>query len=295
MTDHMNTLSTRFRRLRQALFGEPKPRVAIVRLEGVIAAGGSRMRNQINLAAVEAQIDAAFSWRGVKAVALAVNSPGGSPVQSGLIADFIRRRAQEEDVPVLAFAEDVAASGGYVLALAGDEVFAHPASVVGSIGVISGGFGFAGVLEKLGVERRVYTAGDRKMMLDPFQPEKDEDVARIREIQSSIHEWFKTYVRDRRGKRLKTPRAKIFSGEVFLGAEAQKLGLIDGIGDLKSVIRDRFGEKTRFRTFSAKRKGFASLLGVGDTHSAAVSLGGGMGDALISRLEDRAHWQRFGQ
>ncbi len=283
----MSKFKKMIHRLRRSIFGDPPPRVAVLRFEGVIAAGSGRMRNQINLAGVEQQIDAAFDWAGAKAVALIVNSPGGSPVQSGMIAERIRARAKEADLPVIAFTEDVAASGGYVLALAGDEIYAHSASIVGSIGVISGGFGFVGILEKLGIERRVYTAGDKKMMLDPFQPEKEDDVARVRDIQASIHEWFKAFVRDRRGKRLKTPRTKIFSGEVFLGAEAQKLGLIDGIGDMETVLKDRFGDTTKFRTFSPKKRGIGSLLGLGEAQAK-------LADQALGRLEEQAHWSRFG-
>lgn len=278
-------------RLRTALFGEPAPRVAILRFEGVIASGSGRVRGALNLQAVERAIDQAFAWPGLSAVALVINSPGGSPVQSALIADRLRARAGKKDIPVIAFAEDVAASGGYVLALAGDEIYAHEASVVGSIGVIAGGFGFAGVLDKLGIERRVYTAGEKKVMLDPFQPEKAEDVERVQEIQSAIHDWFKAFVRERRGKRLKGPRARVFSGEVFLGGEAVKLGLADGLADMESVMRERFGETTYFRSFSQKKRGLAGLFGLGEGSRAAR---GGFAADLLAALEEHGYWSRFG-
>lgn len=286
----MAKISTVLRKIRRLLFGEPAPRIAVLRFEGVIAAGSGRMRTPLNLAGVAKAIDEAFDWGGVKAVALVINSPGGSPVQSGLIADRVRARAKDRDVPVLAFTEDVAASGGYVLALAGDEIFAHEASIVGSIGVIAGGFGFKGAMERLGIERRVYTAGEKKVMLDPFSDEKEEDVERLKDIQRQIHDWFKAFVRDRRGKRLKGVRSKVFSGEVFLAHEAEKLGLIDGIGDMETVLKDRFGDKAKFRVFGAKKKGLSSLLGLADSEARAQGLVTG----VIGAAEEAAHWSRFG-
>ena len=195
---------------------QPRPVVAVVRLAGII--GPSQpLRGGLNLAAVAGPLEAAFSLKGAKAVALIVNSPGGSPVQSSLIYKRIRSLAEEKELPVYAFAEDVAASGGYMIACAADEIYADESSVIGSIGVVSAGFGFTGLIEKLGVERRVHTAGESKAMLDPFQPEKEEDVKRLETLQRDVHENFKKLVRDARGDRLKVDDPAIFSGEFWAG------------------------------------------------------------------------------
>lgn len=282
--------------LRRRLFGEPAPRVAVLPLYGVIAAGG-RFRQAINLSSYAQRIEDAFSTPGVSAVALLINSPGGSPVQSALIAQRIRDLATEKHVPVLAFAEDVAASGGYMLALAGDEIYANESSLIGSIGVISAGFGFADAIAKIGVERRLYTAGESKAMLDSFSPEKEEDVSRLKDMQAEIHENFKKMVRDRRGKRLKGLRGKIFSGEVFTGHESVKLGLIDGIGDLRTIMRDRFGEKVKFQVLSDKKPRLGALLGLGQQRESSMDFGGGVADlprGLLAAVEERLFWNRFG-
>ena len=284
-----------FFRLRRSLFGDPPPRVMVLPLYGVIMSGG-RLRQAINLAAVAERIDEAFSAPGVSAVALQVNSPGGSPVQSALITKRIRDLAAEKHIPVLAFAEDVAASGGYMLALAGDEIYANESSLVGSIGVISSGFGFKEAITKIGVERRLYTAGESKAMLDAFQDEKPEDVERLKEMQAEIHENFKKMVRDRRGKRLKGLRGRIFSGDVFTGHEAVKLGLIDGIGDLRAVLRDRFGENVKFQVLGEKKPRLGALLGFGQK-SGSTHVQGGLGDwphAMLAAVEERLFWNRFG-
>ncbi len=283
-------------KLRRSLFGDPPPRVAVIPFYGVIAAGG-RFKQSINLSGFEDRIEQAFSMPGVSAVALLINSPGGSPVQSALITKRIRDLATEKHIPVLAFAEDVAASGGYMLALAADEVYANESSLIGSIGVISAGFGFKEAIAKIGVERRLYTAGESKAMLDSFSDEKEEDVARLKEMQSEIHEHFKKLVRDRRGKRLKGLRGKIFSGEVFTGHEAVKLGLIDDLGDLREVMRDRFGEKVTFQVLGEKKPRLGSLLGLGQRSDQMAGLGGGMADlpyGLLSAVEERLFWNRFG-
>lgn len=283
-------------RMRRSVFGDPPPRVAVLPLYGVIAAGG-RFKQSINLAGFADRIDEAFSMPGLSAVALLINSPGGSPVQSELIARRIRDLAKEKNVPVLAFAEDVAASGGYMLALAGDEIYANESSLIGSIGVVSSGFGFTKAIAKLGVERRLYTAGESKAMLDSFSEEKEEDVARLREMQNEIHEHFKKMVRDRRGKRLKGLRGKIFSGEVFTGHEAAKHGLIDDLGDMRTVLRDRFGDKVKFQVLSEKKSRFGSLLGLKQSSDMQAGFSGGMADlpyAAISAVEERLIWNRFG-
>jgi len=283
-------------RVRRSIFGDPPPQVAVLPLYGVIAAGG-RFKQAVNLAGFADRIDEAFSTPGLSAVALLINSPGGSPVQSALITKRIRDLAAEKHVPVLAFAEDVAASGGYMLALAGDEIYANESSLIGSIGVVSSGFGFKDAIAKIGVERRLYTAGESKAMLDSFSEEKAEDVARLREMQNEIHEHFKKMVRDRRGKRLKGLRGKIFSGEVFTGHEAVKLGLIDDLGDLRGVMRDRFGDKVKFQVLGEKKGRFGSLLGLKQNSDIRAGLSGGMTDlpyGIISAVEERLIWNKFG-
>ncbi|VAV99900.1 macromolecule metabolism; macromolecule degradation; degradation of proteins, peptides, glycopeptides [hydrothermal vent metagenome] len=206
------------------MFQNPAPVVAILPLEGVIGST-SRFSRALNLAGLEEKINQAFDVYNVKAVALAVNSPGGSPVQSELIMRRIQKISEEKKIPVYAFAEDVAASGGYLISLAAEEIYAHEASIVGSIGVISAGFGFDKAIEKIGVDRRVYAAGDNKSILDPFQPEKDKDIKLLKDMQKEIHEFFKNLVKERRGERLKGTQKVMFSGQFWAGKEAVKLGL----------------------------------------------------------------------
>jgi signal peptide peptidase SppA len=266
------------------------PTVAVLRLDGIIAARGGMRGKTLSMAGLAGPIERAFGLPDLAAVALLINSPGGSPVQSALIERRIRQLAAEKNIPVIAFAEDVAASGGYWLALAADEIFAQDASILGSIGVVSAGFGFPDLMRRFGIERRVYTAGTSKAMLDPFKTEEPEDVARLKALQLDIHEGFKDLVRARRGKRLKEDD-EIFTGAIFTGRQALARGLIDGIGDLRQVLRERFGERVRFRAvterkrrgFGLRRLGFASQLGPIDL----------VADAL-SALEDRAIWARFG-
>ena len=265
-----------------------RPVVAVLRLNGVIAAG-SRLRGGLNLAALASQIERAFKTRHLKAVALAINSPGGSPVQSALIAKRVRALADEKKVPVFAFAEDVAASGGYWLACAGDEIYADENSIIGSIGVIYAGFGFQALLEKAGIERRMHTRGDKKMMLDPFAEENAEDVTRLKALQKDVHDSFKAYVRERRGDRLKGGRRRLFSGEVWTGKRALGLGLIDGIGDLRSVMRERYGDKVQLRVVAGRRGWLERRLRLPLGMSPV-----GWAEQLIEAVEARAHWSRFG-
>src|SRR5919205_3324878 len=216
--------------------------VSVVRLHGVIAAtSGPVPRSVINLQAVETALTRAFEADKVQGVALLINSPGGSATQSALVADRIRALAEERGVPVLAFCEDVAASGGYWLACAADEIFAHSTSIVGSIGVVSQGFGLNGLIERIGVQRRLYTAGASKSRLDPFLPEKSEDVDWLHDLQDQLHEMFKQWVVSRRGDRLRTG-AELFDGEVWTGARAVELGLVDGLGTARGVLGERFPE-----------------------------------------------------
>jgi signal peptide peptidase SppA len=272
-------------------FQEPPPVVSVLRLAGVIG-GLGRFRRGLNLASQAHLIERAFKTPRLGAVALAVNSPGGSPVQSALIGQRIRALAEEKEVPVIAFCEDVAASGGYWLACAADEIYAHESSIIGSIGVISAGFGFPELLSKIGVERRIHTAGERKSMLDPFRAEQTEDVERLKSIQSDIHHGFKDYVRARRGERLKGDEAELFNGEFWTGRRAAELGLVDGLGDLRQVMRARFGEKVRLRVIDGPRRwrlpfGIASGAVPGPDLATAAH-------ALVEAAEERALWSRYG-
>ena len=230
----------------------PPPVVAVVRLDGVI--GPRQWRTAMSLASHAAALERAFATKRLGGVALAINSPGGSPVQSALLFRRIRQLAEETGVPVFAFAEDVAASGGYWLALAGDEIYAEEASLLGSIGVVSAGFGVHRLIDRLGIERRLHTAGERKSMLDPFLPEDPADVARLSELQQDIHLTFKEHVRRRRAGKIDAADETLFSGEVLTGRMALARGLIDGIGDLRSVMRARFGDNVRLVPIATERR-----------------------------------------
>ncbi len=266
------------------------PTVAVVRLNGVIASGG-RGRGTINLSTLAKLLEGAFSARGARAVALDINSPGGSPVQSALIYGRIRALAEEKNLPVIGFAQDVAVSGGYWLACAADEIFANENSIVGSVGVISSSFGLQGLLERIGVERRVHTSGDRKAFLDPFLPERTEDVERLKSLQAEIHESFRALVRERRRGRLKAEEDVLFSGEFWTGRRAKDLGLVDGLGDLRTVLRERYGKKVRLPVFGVEQGWLRRRLGIG---LGADARGGQWADDLIDRLEARAIWARYG-
>jgi signal peptide peptidase SppA len=268
----------------------PPPVVAVLRLDGIIAARGGLRGKGLSITALAEPIERAFGLKDLAAVALVINSPGGSPVQSALIQRRIQQLAAEKNVPVLAFAEDVAASGGYWLALAADEIWAQDASILGSIGVVSSGFGFPDLIRRFGIERRVYTAGTSKAMLDPFRAEDPGDVERLKALQVDIHDGFKDLVRTRRGTRLKEDD-QTFTGAVFTGRQALSRGLIDGIGDVRQVLRERFGERVRLRPvgerrrrgFRLRRLGLASRLDPIDL----------VADAL-GAIEERAIWARFG-
>ncbi|WP_193370184.1 S49 family peptidase [Pelagibius marinus] len=278
----------------------PRPEVAVLRLSGVIGGFGP-LRSGMSLASLEPLIERAFAQPRLKAVALVINSPGGSPAQSALISKRVRDLAQEKDMPVLAFCEDVAASGGYWLACAADEIFVQPTSIVGSIGVITSGFGFPELLEKVGVERRVYTAGEHKSTLDPFKPENPEDVARLKALQLELHEIFKEMVRDRRGQRLKAEEAELFSGEFWAGGKAVELGLADSLGDLRQVLRDRFGKRVRLRRIQGPKRLLRRLgLGRGRADAGLALWADGFpapedwAAGLLAAAEERALWSRFG-
>ena len=263
-----------------------RPLVNVLRLEGTIVAA-SRVRRSLNLVGLEPLLDRAFSSGRPVAVALVINSPGGSPVQSALIAARIRTLADENKLPVIAFAEDVAASGGYWLACAADEIYANHSSIIGSIGVVHAGFGLHRFLENHGIERRLHTAGDRKAMLDPFTPESEQDVKRLSALMKELHGTFRTHVRERRGERLKASARTLFSGEFWTGERSLALGLVDGIGDCRSIMRQRFGDNVRFRSI-ARRQPLGAL-----TQRSIVSTGG-LADDFIGAVEERMLWQRYG-
>jgi serine protease SohB len=227
-------------------------------------------------------------------VALAINSPGGSAVQSHLIHRRIRTLAEEKSVPVIAFVEDAAASGGYMIACAADEIVCDPSSIIGSIGVIGGTFGFDKLIEKIGVERRLYTSGERKAMLDPFLPEKPEDVERLKAIQHDIHESFIALVKERRGGKLDSRESALFSGEFWTGSRARELGLVDAIGDLRSVLRERYGGDVRTPLIADRGIFGRRLPGVGRGGFEPLLGGASLADDLVSTLEARALWARYG-
>ncbi len=277
-------------------FQEPPPRVAVIRLSGVIG-GGSPLRPGLNMKSLEPVISQAFKLPRLKAVALVINSPGGSPVQSHLIAKRIRDLAGEKEVPVLAFCEDVAASGGYWLACAGDEIYVQEASILGSIGVIAAGFGFAELMARYGVERRIYTAGAKKSILDPFKPEDPEDVEKLSAIQLEIHESFKNWVRTRRGERLKNEPDRLFSGEFWAGGRALELGLADAKGDLREVLRGKFGDKVDIKPIGDQsgwlRRRFA-LTGPNVINGLLSDPTSDWASTLLAAAEERALWSRYG-
>jgi serine protease SohB len=256
-----------------------RPTVAVVPMSGAIIAAGrlGRAFDDEHMAPV---LERAFSAKGVSAVALAINCPGGSAAQSSMIASRIRRLASEKEVPVVAFCADVAASGGYWLACAADEIYADACSIVGSIGVIAASFGLHDAIERLGIERRVHTAGEQKSFWDPFRPEQERDVVRLRRLQDRIHHQFVGWVKERRGSRLKLDE-DLFNGEFWVGDEAVKLGLIDGIGHLAPIMRARFGDKTRFRLFTRKRR-FMERLGLPGA------------DTVADEIAARGLYARFG-
>ncbi|HEY0834534.1 MAG TPA: S49 family peptidase [Azospirillum sp.] len=265
------------------------PIVSVVRLDGVIGNVGP-LRRGLTLAHVAPLLERAFAPKGQAAVALVVNSPGGSPVQSSLIGKRIRDLAAEKKVPVLAFCEDVAASGGYWLACAADEIFADESSIVGSIGVVYSSFGLHDFIQRHGVERRVHTAGDRKMLLDPFSPEREDGVAHLKSIQAEIHDSFKAMVRARRGDRLTGPEEELFSGAFWAGRRALEHGLVDGIGDLRGILRARYGEKVRLRVVGEPQGWLRRRLHMGARGGWAAELA----DAALSSVEERALWGRYG-
>jgi serine protease SohB len=262
------------------------PLVPVVRLAGVIASGGLLGARGLSIESTAPLLAKAFAMRGAKAVAITINSPGGSPVQSALIAQRIRLLAADKKLPVIVFVEDVAASGGYWLACAGDEIVVDAASIVGSIGVISAGFGFKDLIAKLGIERRVHTSGENKAMLDAFRDEKPEDVERLKRLQAEIHDNFKDWVRERRAGKLKGDDSLLFTGEFWTGKRALELGLVDALGELRGVLQARYGAKVRLPVV-APRKRLLARFGLGSSIDS-------IGPSTLQALEERFYWQRFG-
>jgi signal peptide peptidase SppA len=253
----------------------------------------SPLRTGMTLGGVAPLLARAFAMKQAPVVAILINSPGGSPVQSHQIFKRIRALAEENKKEVIIGVEDVAASGGYMIALAGDVVIADQSSVVGSIGVVSAGFGFEKLIEKIGVERRVYTAGESKAMLDPFKPEKESDIQHLKSLQRDVHDMFIELVRSRRGERL-ADDPTLFSGAFWSGSRGLELGLVDRIVDLRSYLRGRFGDKMRMALVAPKRGVLARFGGGGAGGLASAAIAANMMESAISTLEERAHWSRFG-
>jgi serine protease SohB len=263
------------------------PTVTVVRLSGTIGIG-TPLRPALTLHGVNDALERAFRRKGIAAVALVINSPGGSAAQSSLIASRIRRLAEQHKVKTLAFIEDIAASGGYWLGAAADEIYADRSSIVGSIGVMAATFGFVEAMKKVGVERRVYTAGENKVMLDPFQPEKPEDVKRLKELQADVHETFKQAVRESRGPKLKEA-GDLFSGAFWSGQKALELGLVDGLGEMHAILKQKFGDKTEIVEIHKPGGWLQRRLG-----GLSAAAGAGLAASLMEEIEVRALWARFG-
>jgi signal peptide peptidase SppA len=281
----MGLLRRLLRRLPVERFRNPPPVVAVLRFDGVIGTRGQRALSLIGKARA---IERAFAVDDLAAVAVIVNSPGGSPVQSSLLCSRIRQLAEEKSVKVFAFAEDVAASGGYWLLLAGDELYADEASILGSIGVISASFGFVDVLRRLGIQRRVYTAGERKALLDPFLAEDPRGIDRLSAVQRDIHESFKDHVRARRGGKLAGSEDELFNGDIFTGRAALARGLVDGIGDVRGTMRTRFGDRVVLKPIDFERRRLLPRLPFASRQPLDLV------EEALARLEERLLWSRFG-
>ena len=269
--------------------------IPVIRLHGTIMPGGGQFRPTLSLASTAGLIEKAFAYADAPAVAISINSPGGSPVQSRLIYRRIRDLAAEKNKTVLVFVEDVAASGGYMIAVAGDEIIADPSSIVGSIGVVSAMFGLNDAIKKIGIERRVYTAGRNKVSLDPFLPEKPEDVERLKALQLEVHETFIDIVKERRSAKLKDD-PDLFTGLFWTAKRGVELGLVDGLGDMRSILKDRFGPKTKLQLITQPRGLFGRRLGIFGSsagHSPA-DIAGAAVDGLLDAVEQRSLWGRFG-
>ena len=266
-------------------FFKKKKIIPHIRLSGVIGSAG-RFKQGIDFSGQQEIIKKAFSFKKAKNIAISINSPGGSPVQSHLIHDYIRQLAKKNKKKVIVFAEDVAASGGYLIACAGDEIYANSSSIVGSIGVISASFGFQDAIKKIGIQRRVYTAGKNKSTLDPFKEEKVEDIERIKKLQLELHSDFIEVVKKSRGSKLKDPeKNNTFTGEFWSGSTSMKLGLIDGIGNAEQILREKFGEDIVIKNLEKQKSFIAKKL------SSSID---NQIDNVASVIEERALWQKFG-
>ncbi len=265
----------------------PTDKVVVLRMAGVIADSSQMRRAGINYHKFKESIEKAFEVPRAKAVAIVINSPGGAPAQCSIISSAIQKLSNDKKIPVYTFIEDVAASGGYWLACLGDEIYAQSTSIVGSIGVISSGFGLDEFIKSYDITRRIYTSGRDKSFLDPFKPEKADDVARLKSLQADMHKTFKDWVRQQRGIRLNGDDSALMEGAFWTGRAALDLGLIDGIGDVTAVMREKFGEDIKFVDFSPEKKSWiASLLPFGE---ARIDIGD-----VLDKAEERTIWSRFG-
>ncbi len=284
-----------FRRLLPKSMRSDGVTIPVVRLNGTIMAGGGQFRQNLSLATVAGLLEKAFALKDAPAVAISINSPGGSAVQSRLIFTRIRDLAQEKNKKVFVFVEDVAASGGYMIAVAGDEIIADPSSIVGSIGVITASFGFPELLKKLGIERRVHTAGSNKSILDPFRPEREEDIETLKALQLQVHDTFIDLVKERRGDNL-ADDPDLFTGMFWSGKKALALGLVDGLGDMRGFLKNRYGDKTQLKLIAPPRGLFGRRLALFGSQSEGriAEAAGSVATGLVEVMEERALWSRFG-
>ncbi len=264
------------------------PNIALINLSGVIGKGG-KIESGINIDNTNPLLEKAFATKNLKAVAININSPGGSPVQSELIFQRIRELSLEKKIPVFTFAQDVAASGGYFILLAGDEIFAHNASIIGSIGVISAGFGFEELIKKIGVERRIYAQGKNKSILDPFSPENPESIAILKAAQKDCYESFRELVKTTRGEKLKRSDEELFNGAFWSGKTAKDIGLIDDVVDMRTLLKSKFGDKIKFINIETKKKGIIKEL-----LSSKINFSSNLTTNLLDKIEERSSWNRFG-
>ena len=267
--------------------------IPVLRLHGTIMAQSSPLRPALSLASTATLIEKAFGFTAAPAVAISINSPGGSPVQSRLIYKRIRDLAEEKKKRVLVFVEDLAASGGYMIAIAGDEIIADPSSIVGSIGVVSSSFGFQEAIKKVGVERRIHTAGQNKAVLDPFKPERKEDVEHLKKLQLEVHDTFIAMVKERRGTKL-SDNPDLFTGLFWSGKRGLELGLVDALGDMRSVLRARFGDKVQMKLITHPKNFLGRPSGQPGVEGIGTQIAGAAAEGLISAAEERALWARYG-
>ena len=277
-------------KIKRKIFGKPKPVVTVLRLSGVIGDTGGFRREGLTLRALSEPLEAAFAYKKAKAVALVINSPGGSPVQSSLIGKRIRALAKEHKKHVIVFVEDVAASGGYWLAAMGDEIYIDESSILGSIGVVSQGFGFPELLEKIGVQRRVYTSGKSKSQLDPFKAEQEQDVVMLKDLQNLVHEQFINVIKERRGSKLASDMPELFDGSIFVGARAVEKGLADGFGETRSKLQEKYGKNVKLKVIPSMPQGLLQKLSGKSSGIASPNLA----SELVSAVENRLHWAKYG-